>query len=70
MTNMGAVLMIRCGGMVESQLTTAKPETKRLARWSEEGFMWGGITGALVGIVLLGLLEWVKYIQRFREPTN
>jgi hypothetical protein len=51
-------------------MTTPEPETKRLARWSEEGFMWGGITGAIVGIVLLGLFEWVKYIQRFRRPSN
>jgi hypothetical protein len=53
-----------------SVAVTPKPETSRLVRWADNGFLWGGITGAIVGAILLGVIEWVKYIQRFRDRSN
>jgi hypothetical protein len=45
---------------------TSRP-TKRLARWTGEGFFLGGFLGAIVGAGLLAIAGWPKFVQRFRQ---
>jgi hypothetical protein len=48
----------------------ANPAIKRLARWFGNGFLWGGIGGAILGAIVLLLAEWVKFVQRLKERSD